>query len=178
MGSTKITATPDEINQVCDGVGPTATASNITALTNVKDDLLAAASGPQMSDPITISTADLLALDTVRKQVLASPGAGFVRLVLWVAYRMVPGATPYTIDPSEGIAMRYGAGSATAGPFLDGEVILAATAPFLSTMIGTGYGDLLSAFEDQPITVLATGPITTGNGHLVLTLGYQDVPVA
>jgi hypothetical protein len=45
MGSTKITATPDEINQVCDGVGPTATAANLTVLTDVKDDLLAAASG-------------------------------------------------------------------------------------------------------------------------------------
>jgi hypothetical protein len=45
MGSTKITATPDEINQVCDGVGPTATAANLTALTDEKVAILAAASG-------------------------------------------------------------------------------------------------------------------------------------
>jgi hypothetical protein len=134
--------------------------------------------GPKVSPAITISSADLLALDTVRKQVLAAPGAGFVRLALWAAYRMVPGATPYTIDPGEGIAMRYGTGAATAGPFLDGELILAATAPTLSTLLGSGYQDLLSAFENQPTTLVATAPITAGNGHLVLTLSYQDVSVA
>jgi hypothetical protein len=136
-----------------------------------------AASGPQVSDPITISSADLLALDTVRKQVLASPGVGFVRLVLWTAYQVVPGANAYVIDPGEGIAMRYGSGSATAGPFLDAEVALGSTAPHLVTSVGTGYEAALSEFEDQPITLVATAPITAGNGHLVLRLGYQDVPV-
>jgi hypothetical protein len=135
-------------------------------------------SGPQVSDPVTISSADLLALDTVRKEALAAPGVGLVRLPLWTAYRVVPGSNAYAIAPGEGIAMRYGSGSAVAGPFLDGEVPLGSAVPFLVMNVGTGYGAALSEFENQPITLVATAPITAGNGHLVLRVGYQDVPVA
>jgi hypothetical protein len=134
--------------------------------------------GPKVSSAVTITSTDLLALNTVRKQVLAAPGAGFVRLPLWTAYRFVPGSNAYVIAPGEGIAMRYGSGSAVAGPFLDGEVPLGSAVPFLVMNVGTGYGAALSEFENQPITLVATAPITAGNGHLVLTIGYQDVPVA
>jgi hypothetical protein len=133
--------------------------------------------GPRVSPAITVSSADLLALDTVRKQILASPGPGLVRFVLWASYQVVPGATPYAIDPGEGIAMRFGTTGTLAGPILDGEVPLGSTDPFLVTATGNGYGALLSTFEDQPITLVASAPITAGNGHLVLRVGYQDVPV-
>lgn len=80
MGSTKITATPDEINQVCDGVGPTATASNITALTDVKDDLLAAASGggsgAEQYVDVQLDNDAIKALPTTRPVLLPPPGTG------------------------------------------------------------------------------------------------------
>jgi hypothetical protein len=106
MGSTKITATPDEINQVCDGVGPTATAANLTALTDVKDDLLAASGGGSGILRVSgkIAHAALLTLPTAPVPLVAAQGADTVIVPHRVTLlRSIAGGQQYTAIDADAV---------------------------------------------------------------------------
>jgi hypothetical protein len=205
MGSTKVTATPDEINQVCDGVGPTATASNLTALTDVKDGLLAAASGGVQSTDVQLNNAQIKALPnypTGYVEIVPAPGLGLAVVLedAWLVADCTAGAYTNYEDSGGGIDehalfigygndVKYGSTAADFRTLVNAaRVTVARLLPPVSDPVSNlpvatlAFQTAVENVENLPLKLIAynTPGVLTG-GHpdntFSLRLRYRIVPV-
>lgn len=128
------------------------------------------------STVVTISTAELLLLNTTPKDLVAAPGAGLaivpVDAVLFLDYA----TTAYDgIASGEDIVLRYTdgsgniAGTVEATGFLDASADAHRVALFSSLIVPTANAKLVAH--------MATGNIATGDSPLKIKLRYRVVPL-
>lgn len=102
VSGTKITATPDEINQVCDGISADVTAANLSEVTGGGETALhshaasGGGSGPILVADAQLTDAQFKALPSGPFTLLAPPAAGFMYLLRdWIAVLSTEGGIGY-----------------------------------------------------------------------------------
>lgn len=137
---------------------------------------IAASSGilPMLKANVTLSSAQILALNATPISVLAAPGAGFVNVIFSVHATKAAGTAYAGIAVGEDIAFRY----------------TDASGAIIATLEMTGFADSASATSGIAVgasnnTVanaaivahMTTGEITTGNSPFLFTIYYRTFPI-
>lgn len=137
--------------------------------------------GQDLSTPlvvkIDISSAELLALDTVPKTVATAIGAGYALMPISVAYRYTYGSAGYA-GTFTNIFLKCNskaASSSTAFLAIPKTNLLAATANRsggLPTNTGTGIDAIV---DNDDLELKADGTVTTGDGTLTVWITYSII---
>jgi hypothetical protein len=181
VSNTKITATPDEINQALDGISANVTAANLSALTGGEEtDLHSHAasgggSGAQVAT-ITLSTAQLLALHTTPVTLVAAvPGSVLAPIALML--RSTEGSIAFDGEGS-GNALRVKAGNILWFAATLTQVFRGNNGEggfFYSSGENIALADQDTEFVGLPLTVRIDSALSNGNGSLVVTVAYATV---
>jgi hypothetical protein len=136
-------------------------------------------SGVQITDPpIAISSAELLALHTTRKVLVAAQGAGKVIVPLQFVQAFTFGGVAYTTGGGNALEIGWPDG-------VDGLAIATLDINRL-TLINNGlFVDLVAAgnygnhadFANQPLGLKLDGPLAAGNGTTLLVVSYVVLTV-
>lgn len=138
---------------------------------------------PFCSADVTVSSAELLALNATPKTLVAAPGAGqaliFESAIMFLSYA----GTAYAgIAAGEDLSVKYtdGSGAAVAGcettGFLDATAD--ATRFVRATAAASGVSQITPVANAPLVLQLLSGEITTGNSPLKLRVFYRVVPMA
>jgi hypothetical protein len=134
--------------------------------------------GVQVSDPITISSAEVLALHTTRKVLVAAQGAGKVIVPLQFVQAFTFGGVAYTTGGGNALEIGWPDG-------VDGLAIATLDINRL-TLINNGlFVDLVAAgnygnhadFANQPLGLKLDGPLAAGNGTVLMVVSYVILTV-
>lgn len=131
---------------------------------------------------VTITSAQLLALNATPITVIAAPGAGLFTIVRqWMAYK--PAGTAYAgIASGEDISLKYTNGSgANLTPFLECTGFLDQTTAQVRYVGGyasiAGFnGTIIPVANAAVVAHMLTGEITTGDTDLLLRIWYDVLP--
>jgi hypothetical protein len=128
------------------------------------------------SSPVTVSSAEILALDTVPKQLVAAAGAGTVQVPLGAALRYKATATPY-VTGGAFLFIATAANSTLTDPVFQaistGLLDQTADAFGANSVAGAaGAGAPLTQFANSPLVLTSNGPLTGGTGTLVCVVYY------
>jgi hypothetical protein len=183
VSGTKITATPDEINRVCDGVTVDVTAANLSELTGgAETDLHSHAasgggSGPNWSDPVTVTDAQMLALDTAHVDLVPAPTDPTVLLLPLVVFIKQTGTNGGYGDGAVGARLTIGWGGVSANEAGAGNIV---SQPLAANTVvqQEGYrvipvGAAMAATANVVIS-FTLGDLVPGPG-LAISLGASDV---
>lgn len=123
---------------------------------------------------VTLTSAQILALNATPVSVLAAPGAGYVNVITMVHATKAAGTAYAGIATGEDIAFRY----------------TDASGAIIATLEMTGFADSASATSGIAVgasnnTVanaaivahMTTGEITTGNSPFLFTIYYRTFPI-
>lgn len=140
---------------------------------------LAAQSAVQFAD-VTISSAQLLALNATPRQILAAPGAGLANVLIDVVAYKAAGTAYAGIAAGEDLSIKYTDASGlevaeieTTG-FLDQAT--AQTRYATAFRAASGISSITPVANAALIMMLLSGEITTGNSALKLRVYYRVVP--
>lgn len=141
--------------------------------------VLAAQSAIQFID-VTVSSAELLALNATPKQIVAAPGAGLAIILESVVAYKAAGTAYAGIAAGEDLAINYTNGSGlelleieTTG-FLDQAT--AQTRHASAFRAASGIASITPVANAALVIQLLVGEITTGNSPLKLRVYYRVVP--
>lgn len=141
--------------------------------------VLAAQSAIQFVD-VTVSSAELLALNATPKQIVAAPGAGLAIILESVVAYKAAGTAYAGIAAGEDLAINYTNGSGlelleieTTG-FLDQAT--AQTRHASAFRAASGIASITPAANAALVIQLLVGEITTGNSPLKLRVYYRVIP--
>jgi hypothetical protein len=140
---------------------------------------VAAQSAIQFVD-VTISSAQLLALNATPRQILAAPGANLANVLVGVVIYKAAGTAYAGIASGEDLSVKYTDGSGT-------ELTRIETTGFLDqataqTRYSEGYraasgiADVTPTANAALVMQLLSGEITTGNSPLKLRVYYRIIP--
>ena len=136
---------------------------------NTTNDLLA-----EKVAEVTISSAQVLALNATPISVLAAPGAGFANIVKRVTATKAAGTAYAGIAVGEDIAIRYTNASGSIGATIEATGFLDST----SLTVSHGAGSSCLPVENAALVAhMTTGEVTTGNSDVKLRIVYETVPV-
>ncbi len=126
---------------------------------------------------ITVSSAELLLLNTTPKELIATPGAGFAialdSAVLFLDY----GTTAYDgIAAGEDLNIRYTDGSGALVATIEATGFLDATADALRYVQPTTAAAITPVANAALVLYMATGNIATGNSPLKVKVYYRVIP--
>lgn len=179
MGSTKITATPDEINQALDGISANVTAANLSEVTGGEEtDLHSHAasgggSGPQVLDR-KITSAELLlagAAPYPPLALVADPAADEWLDVERITFRS-RNSTPYT--GSGTFQVQYRGSMQTVGGTVDVGTYLAGTDTLGSQASTWGSASAVVQGLGLELTFVSSGDdVADGTGVLDLSVSYR-----
>lgn len=129
---------------------------------------------------VTISSAELLALNATPKQILAAPGAGLANVLVDVVAYKAAGTAYAGIAAGEDLSIKYTNSSGlevaeieTTG-FLDQAT--AQTRYAKSFNAASGISSITPVANAALVMMLLTGEITTGNSDLKLRVYYRTIP--
>lgn len=125
---------------------------------------------------VTVSTAELLALNTTPKTLLAAPGANKAIIVagafLWLDYN----STAYDgIAAGEDLAIRYTNGSGQLVATIEATGFLDATADAIRYVYPISTAAITPVANAAVVLFMETGNIATGNSPLKVRLNYRIV---
>lgn len=190
-----ITATAAELNLIDGAVAGTSVASKALALGANKDtDILALPEGGLKVGAgaglptnlvryvdVTISSAELLALNATPKQLVAAPGANLALVFEGAVAFYDYGTAAYAgIAAGEDLSVKYtdGSGAAVGGcettGFLDGTAD--ATRYILPTAAASGVSQITPVANAALVAHLLSGEITTGDSPIKMRVYYRVVP--
>lgn len=134
-----------------------------------------AITGGQYVD-VTLSSAQVLALNATPISVLAAPGAGFVNVVSRVLATKAAGTAYAGIAAGEDIAIRYTDASGSIAATIEATGFLDSTAATIA--VGNAALSPLPVANAALVAHMTTGEVTTGNSPVKLRIFYQTVPAA
>lgn len=124
---------------------------------------------------VTLTSAQILALNATPITVLAAPGAGLVTLVNRVTAYKAAGTAYSGIATGEDLAIRYTDGSGAIAAQIETTGFLDQAGAL--TASSAQPGGLVTA-NAALVAHMLSGEITTGNSPLVLWIDYDIVPAA
>jgi hypothetical protein len=192
VSNTKITATPDEINQAIDGISAEVTAANLSELTGgAETDLHSHAasgggSGGLVSVDVPISEAELKNLHVVSKTLLSAQGAGTVVEPIQITVERLTG-TAYTVPGGNYFEFGWPDGVAgqslvafdptrLLGSFSSGARGFVQLAPSVGSNYWANPDTVVNTFDDkanQPFGVALDSAVTDGTGGLIMHVLYR-----
>lgn len=134
------------------------------------------ADGAVLTATVTLSSANILALDSVPQTIVPAPGAGkFLSVASWMV-SLDFGSVAYAGGGATSVlayGTSLGAGSSIT-PRLDSLVDAAASAAFFGpSNLGTTAALPAASLMNQGIVLNSPTPFTTGNGTLVVNVAYS-----
>lgn len=129
---------------------------------------------------VTITSAELLALFTTPKTILAAPGAGFANVIESIIAHKPAGTAYAGVATTEDLEIRYtnAAGLLVAQiettGFLDQATAQTRYAPAYNA--ASGISSITPVENAAIVADLAVGNITTGNSDLKLRIFYRTIP--
>lgn len=124
---------------------------------------------------ISLTSAQLLALNTSPVEIIAAPGTGKYIAVIQSVYNSLAGATPYAYaDGSNGNGLFYGGADGAGGDGTDNQVFANASS---AINVGTGgLGSALTNVENLPLLLTdPAGNMTAGDGTGSITVLYSII---
>lgn len=137
---------------------------------------IAASSGilPMLKANVTLTSAQILALNATPISVLAAPGAGFANVIYSVYATKAAGTAYAGIAAGEDIAFRYTDASGAIVATLE----MTGFADSASATQGVAQGTSNNVVANAAIVAnMTTGEITTGTSDFKLTIYYRTFPV-
>ena len=129
---------------------------------------------------VTITSAELLALNATPKQILAAPGAAYANVLVDVVAYKAAGTAYAGIEAGEDLSIKYTNSSGlevaeieTTG-FLDQATAQLRYAKSFSA--ASGISSITPVANAALIMMLLSGEITTGNSDLKLRVYYRTIP--
>ena len=122
---------------------------------------------------VTISSAEILALNTTPKTLLAAPGAGYYNDVYSVSYSLDYGSAAYATNTT--IETRYTNGSG-AKVCVDSANLLTATADKVTT-VKPDDAELVNVANAAVVACVPSGNPATGDSPVYATILYRVLPV-
>lgn len=161
-------------NMTLDGVAVTSSAADLNTLLGL------AGTGAMLKTAlVTVTSAELLALNATPKQLVAAPGAGRA-LIFEGAMVSKPAGTAYSgIATGEDLSIKYtdasglAVGGAETTGFLDQAT--AQSRYIRPTGAASGVSDIVAVANAALVLHLLVGEITTGDSALTLRVFYRDV---
>ena len=129
---------------------------------------------PEKVAEVTLTTAQILALNATAISVLAAPGAGFVNIIKRVTASKAAGTAYADIAAGDDIAFKYTNTSGATAATLEMTGFADSTAATLATTVGVA---VLPVANAAIVAHMLTGEITTGNSDFKLRIVYETVPV-
>lgn len=130
---------------------------------------------------VTVSSAEILALNATPKTLVAAPGAGRALIFEGALAFLDYGAAAYAgIAAGEDLSIKYTNGSGTAVGEAEATGFLDATADAIRyirpTGAASGVSDITPVANAALVLHMLTGEITTGDSPLKLRVFYRDIP--
>lgn len=123
---------------------------------------------------VTLSSAQVLALNATPITVLAAPAAGYVNIIKHVTATKAAGTAYAGIAVGEDIAIRYTNGSGSIAATLETTGFLDSTSATVSFAMG---GACLPVAAAALVAHMTAGEVTTGDSPVKLRIVYETVPV-
>jgi hypothetical protein len=138
---------------------------------------------------VHLSSAELLALHTTAKTIVAAPGAGKVILPLWIAANYTFGSIDYTLGGNQDAPRLVYAGANLTANFnttLDGTSIFgnidSVGESTDSLYAGLTFGHFVNGLDQNNVAVVyaqdSGSTVINGNGTLVISLWYVVQEIA
>ncbi|MDG4549870.1 MAG: hypothetical protein P9F19_01465 [Candidatus Contendobacter sp.] len=135
--------------------------------------------GPLQTAMVTVSSAELLALNATPKTLIAAPGGGkaliLVAAELWLDYN---GAAYAGIAAGEDLTIKYSNAAGATLATIETTGFLDATADALRYVEPTTTAAITPVANAPLVLHLLTGEITTGDSPLKLRLLYREITLA
>lgn len=123
---------------------------------------------------VTLSSAQVLALNATPVSVIAAPGAGYVNIIDKVTASKAAGTAYADIAAGEDIALRYTNGSGSIAATLEATGFLDSTSATISHATGAACLPVANA---AIVAHMTSGEVTTGNSPVLLEIHYRTMPV-
>lgn len=130
---------------------------------------------------VTVSTAELLALNATPKQIVAAPGAGLAIVPRLVVIRHAAGTAYAGIAAGEDLVLKYtnGSGAQCSSVIETTGFLDAATAQIryagMPASVGSTAGDVTPVANAAVVLHLLSGEITTGDFDLIVRCHYDII---
>ena len=126
------------------------------------------------SSKVTLTTAQILALDATPIELAPAPGPGKIIIPIGVVAVLHAGATPFAAGSSVHAFIGLEADAHDQEAFTAAFVNAAADAAAESIFMSSADTDILADYENKAINLVAVGAaFTTGDGSLTVTLFYN-----
>lgn len=131
---------------------------------------------------VTVSSAELLALNATPKTIVPAPGAGYALIFENATIRKAAGAAYAGIAAGEDLSLRYTDGSGTelgqceTTGFLDQTTVQ--TRDVKSYRASSGISSVTPTANAAIVLHMLVGEITTGDAALTVTINYRIIAIA
>lgn len=151
--------------------GVSGTYENVGTTTSSNFQLIASAAGTFLTSQVSLSSAQILALNATPVTLVAAPGAGKIIAVDRITLKMVTTATAYANGGA--LEFRYtDASGAKVTADIAAAVVTAGAGTSYTSVAGVTTS--LTNVANAPIVIdNATAPFITGTGTAVVTIQYQ-----
>jgi hypothetical protein len=128
---------------------------------------------------VTVSSAELLALNATPKQLVAAPGVGQALILIDAQFSLPYNSVAYAgIASAEDLEIRYGSGSGQLVATIETTGFLDQTATASRHIYPSSSAAISPAENAALILDLASGEITTGNSPLKVRVRYRLITLA
>lgn len=128
---------------------------------------------------VTVSTAELLALNATPKQLVAAPGAGKALILIDAQFMLDYNSAAYAgVAAGENLEIRYTDGSGQLVATIETDPFLTATADAYRHTYPAAAAEIIPAENAALVIDLASGEITTGNSPLKVRVRYREITLA
>jgi hypothetical protein len=132
--------------------------------------------GPLKTATVTVSSAELLALNATPKTLIAAPDAGHALILVGAEFWLDYATTAYDgIAAGEDLTIRYTNASGATLATIETDPFLTATADAFRYVYPTTTAAITPVAAAPLVLHLSTGEIATGNSPLKVRITYRDI---